>query len=281
MNHADTLQTFLFQDTHVRGQIAHLDKTFQTILKQHAYPPMIQYLLGEMLISCLLLTGNIKFEGEISLQFQGDERFPLLIAQCDHQFNLRAYAKFSEHLEAEDYAQAFLKGQLVVTMNQYQKTSHYQSQISIISTSMAENLMHYFAQSEQLTTQIWLAANEYQTAGMMLQLMPEQNSQQREYFWEYAVKLGETLREEELLQLDNETLLQRLYHETEVILFDSRAARFQCKCSEEKMKQVIKILGEDDAQKLLSEQGKIDICCDFCNQHFSFDAIDTTMLFRS
>jgi molecular chaperone Hsp33 len=280
MKETDSLQRFMFEHASIRGEIAHLKDTYQTILNQRPYPPMVRNLLGEALISCLLLAGSIKFEGDISLQFQGDKRLPLLLVQCDNLLHLRAFALYQEDLEIADYAEAFLKGQMVLTINQHNKTQAYQSMVPLQSTSMSENLMYYFAQSEQVASRLWLAVNDDMAAGMLLQLMPDQDTVQREQFWEYAVQLGQTVSEEELLNLNNETLLHRLYHETELRIFESRRVSFKCRCSEEKMKEVLKILGEEEAQKLLQEKGKVEISCDFCSKHYSYDPIDITMLFR-
>lgn len=280
MKETDSLQRFIFEKANIRGEIAHVKETYQMIMSQRPYPPMVRNLLGEALISCLLLVGSIKFEGELSLQFQGDKRLPLVLVQCDHQLNMRAFAGYQEGLEVIDYAEAFLKGQMVLTINQYKQTQSYQSIVPIQSTSMSENLTHYFAQSEQVATQVWLAVDEDRAAGMLLQLMPGEDTQQREQFWEYAVVLGQTVNEKELLTLDNQTLLHRLYHETELRLFDSRAINFRCRCSEEKMKEVLRILGAEDAKRLLQEREKIEINCDFCNKHYSYDAIDIAMLFH-
>lgn len=280
MKEKDSLQRFMFEHASIRGEIAHVQDTYQTIMAQRPYPGMVKNLLGEALVSCLLLAGSIKFEGDLSLQFQGDKRLPLLIVQCDHQLNIRAFAKYEDDLQIVDYADAFLKGQMVLTIAQYNQTQVYQSVVPLQSTSMSENLMAYFAQSEQIATRVWLAVNDEMAAGMLLQLMPGQDTAQREQFWEYAVQLGQTVSEDELLNLDNQTLLYRLYNETEVRLFDTRSTRFQCRCSEEKMKQVLTVIGEEDAQQLLQEQGQIEVSCDFCNQQYTFDPIDVTMMFR-
>lgn len=282
MNDINALQSFIFQHSQVCGQIVRLEHTVQTILNQHPYPPMLRNLLGEALASCLLLIGGLKFEGDMTLQFQGDKRLSLIVVQCDHQLNLRAYAKYENNVTTEEYAHAFLAGKMVLTINPYHHTEAYQSVVPIYSTAMNENLTHYFSQSEQLATRIWLATDESRVAGMMLQLMPgtEHDIQERENFWEYATHIGQTLTDTELLNLDNETLLHRLYHETELMLFDSRATRFRCRCSREKMQQVITVLGEQDAKKLVDEKGAVDVNCDFCNNKYTFDPIDVTLLFR-
>ena len=280
MKEADTLQRFIFEHANIRGEIVHIEKTYQTIMQQRNYPAMVKNLLGEAIVSCLLLASSIKFEGSLNLQFQGDERLPLLLVQCDHELNIRAFAKYSEDLEVIDYATAFLQGELVLTINQLNQPQAYESRVPIQATSMGENLMTYFAQSEQIPTRVWLAVNDDMAAGMLLQLMPGQDSMQKEQFWEYAVQLGQTVSEQELLNLDNQTLLYRLYNETDIRIFDSRPTRFKCRCNLEKMKQVINILGEEEAQALVKEKGEIAITCDFCNQRYQFDPIDVTMIFR-
>ncbi len=275
----DTLQRFMFEHASIRGEIAHLDETYKTILNQRPYPPMVKKLLGEALVSCLLMTGSIKFEGEITLQFRGDKRLPLLIVQCDHLLQLRGFAKYQQEGENIDYNAAFLDGSMGITINQYNQTQVYQSVVPIGSLSMADNLMQYFAQSEQVASRVWLAVNDHMAAGMLLQLMPEQNTQQREEFWEYAVQIGQTISEHELLTLDNPTILHRLYHETELRLYSARPARFQCRCSEDKMKQALTVLGEADVNALLQEKGNVEVICDFCSQRYVFDSIDVTLLF--
>jgi molecular chaperone Hsp33 len=280
MKEIDSLQRFMFEHASIRGEIAHLDDVYKTIMHQHAYPPMVKRLLGEALVSCLLLAGSIKFEGEVSLQFHGDKRLPLLLVQCDHQLQIRAFAKYQDDGEDVDYASAFLEGKMVLIINQYNKTQAYQSIVPLRSTCMSDNLTHYFAQSEQVATQVWLAVNDDKAAGMLLQLMPGQDTSQREQFWEYAVQLGQTITEDELLTLDNPTILHRLYHETELRLYGARKVSFQCRCNPEKMKEVLTILGEKDVQELLEEKGHVEVNCDFCNQQYTFDAIDVTLLFR-
>lgn len=277
----DTLQRFMFEHAEIRGEIIHLEQSYQTIMGQQDYPPMVKHLLGEALMSCALLTGSLQFEGEVSLQFHGNQDLPLLLVQCDHLLNLRGFAKFEPNQKDEAYAKAFLNGKMSLLINPYQKTQAYQSIVPLSSTSMAENLMNYFAQSEQISTRIWLAVTDEKTAGMLLQLLPTQNQEERENFWEYATQIGETLTEEELLNLDNETILHRLYHETEVRLFPERSLRFKCRCTVEKMKQVLTVLGEQDIQALVQEKGSVDIQCEFCNRQYSFDPIDITFLFKT
>jgi molecular chaperone Hsp33 len=281
MQELDTLQRFMFEHASIRGEIIHLDDTLQTILAQHPYPLAVKKILAEAILSCILLTGSIQFEGEVNLQFQGDERLPLLLVQCNHLLQVRAFAKYEPNQTDLDYTQAFLSGQMALILNQYNQAQTYQSVVPIRSSAMAENLMYYFAQSEQITSRVWLVTNGKQAAGMLLQLMPGQDTLQREQFWEYAVHLGETITDDELLSLNNRTILHRLYHETELRLFTARNISFLCRCTMHKMQHVLSILGKEEIESLLKETGQISVNCDFCNQNYVFDPIDIMLLFRN
>lgn len=281
MSTSDSLQRFIFEHAEIRGEIARLDEVYQTITNQRSYPPAVKKLLGEALVSCLMLVGSIKFEGELSLQFQGNEALPMIIIQCDHLLNLRGFARFKEGLNDEDYQKAFLNGQMNFLINQSHQTEIYQSIIPITSSSMSENLMNFFSQSEQIATQITIAINEQYVVGMLLQLLPGQNTEQREQFWEYATLIGRTITDQELFNLDNTEILRRLYHETEIRLLLEKEPHFQCRCNIDKMKSLLKMFGEQEVRTLLDETGQIDITCDFCNQHYFFDSIDVELLFRN
>ena len=280
MEACDSLQRFIFEHAEIRGEIARLEETYQTIIEQREYPPQVKKILGEALVSCLLLVGSIKFEGELSLQFQGGDALSFLIVQCDHQLNLRGFAKFTPDLYDNDYEQAFLHGQMSFTINQSHQTEVLQSIVPITSCSMSQNLMNFFAQSEQIATQIMIAIDNKHVVGMLLQLLPGQDTEQREEFWSYATKIGQTITDGELLNLPNKEILYRLYHETEIRLLIEKDAQFKCRCHPEKMGQVLKLLGKDDVYQLLQEYPQIEVVCDFCNQKYYFDSIDVALLFR-
>jgi molecular chaperone Hsp33 len=280
MEACDGLQRFIFEHAEIRGEIARLEEVYQTITEQRSYPPAVKTILGEALVSCLLLVGSIKFEGELSLQFQGDDSLPMMIVQCDHQLHLRGFAKFKPDLDTLAYQQAFLNGQMTLMIHQSHQTEVFQSIIPITSTEMSQNLMNFFSQSEQVATQIMITSDSKRVCGMLLQLLPGQDTQQREEFWEYATKIGQTLTPQELLNLKNTEILHRLYHETELRLLLEKNVKFKCRCSTEKMEGVLKMLGQDDIEDLLKEYEKVEVICDFCNQKYYFDSIDVAMMFR-
>jgi molecular chaperone Hsp33 len=280
MQELDNTQRFIFEHADIRGEIIHLNRTYQRIMAQTKYPPKVAKLVAEACLAAVMTAASIKFEGQISIQFNGNNAFPLLLAKCTHDFKLRAMAKFNPEVADDEYLNAFLNGHLTITIEQDRKNKNYQSIVPIISESLSESLEHYFAQSEQVSTKIFFAVGKSEACGMLLQLMPGDNDQNREEFWQYAVKIGETITQQELAELDNETILYRLYHETELRLFTAKPISFECTCSKEKMQALIRSLGKEEAQAIIQERGSIDISCEFCHSHYSFDEIDVTLIFK-
>lgn len=275
----DSVQRFIFENQPIRGEVVHLDSTYNTIIAQRDYPPVVRQWLGEALVAAVLLSSSIKYEGTLSMQFQGSEALSMLLVQVDNHLNIRATAKYKEGKNDARYQQAFLNGQMVMTVQAEQQSQTYQSIIPLHSCSLSENIAHYFAQSEQIATRIWLACGSDKAAGMLLQLLPGENSLEKEHFWEYALAMGASVSDAELLELDNATLLHRLYHESTVRIFEPRAAQFKCRCDTERMNAVLRALGKEDVNALLAEKKILEIRCEFCNQLYRFDSIDAAMLF--
>ncbi|WP_445938684.1 Hsp33 family molecular chaperone HslO, partial [Pseudomonas sp.] len=119
--------------------------------------------------------------------------------------------------------------------------------------------------------------------GLLLQQLPAdrlKESDEREASWQHAMALADTLKAEELLGLDNETLLHRLYHQEALRLFDPRDLQFRCSCSRERSSRALISLGQADAEALVQEHGgSVEIDCQFCSERYLFDAADVLQLF--
>lgn len=282
----DTVQKFLLETVGVHGEMIHLTQSYQTIIEQRPYPPLIRQLLGEALVACTLLAAQLKFAGSYSLQFNGDERLSLLLVQGDDTLGLRGLAKYQEACTDEQYAEAFLKGQMILTLRSEQyPTQNYQSTLAIDSLSIARNLMYYFEQSEQRHCFLSIATNATQASGFFIQQLPAPTdlhaAEQHHTDWDYASHIAKTLTDSELLTLDNETLLHRLYHETTVRVFEKIPTAFRCRCTPERLTQALKVLGHEECLALLSTHKTIEACCEFCNQKYHFDATDISKVFSN
>lgn len=273
----DALHRFLFENAAIRGERVHLDAAWGTVLERHNYPPILVQLMGELTAAAVLLAATLKLRGSLILQIQGKGAIELLVVECTGDLELRATAKWEGELHG-DLTEMVGDGRFVITLDPKNGAKAYQGIVALEGGSVADILQHYMSRSEQLETRLWLAADEQGAAGMLLQKLPEQESPDPDA-WDRVTKLGETLTRDELLQLPTMELLHRLYHEEDVRLFEAQPVSFRCGCSREKVAAMLRMLGQEEVDSIVEEQGRVEIHCEFCNQRYEFDPVDAAMLF--
>ncbi len=280
----DFTQRFLFDDTDIRGELVGLEASYQHVLAKHAYPQPVAQLLGELLAAASLLVGTLKFEGLLILQARSEGAVPLLMVECSSEGDVRGIARYhAEQINADaGLAELMPEGVLAMTIDPTQG-QRYQGIVALDGVDLAECFTNYFVTSEQLSTRFWLSADGQRARGLLLQQLPAdrlKDAEEREASWQHVATLADTLQTEELLGLDNETLLYRLYHEEPLRLFEPRGLQFRCSCSRERSANALVSLGQADAELLIEENaGSIVIDCQFCNERYAFDAADVGQLF--
>jgi molecular chaperone Hsp33 len=272
----DQLSRFLFQDLGVRGEIVSLDSSFQTALELHNYPSTVAEQLGQALTASLLLSATLKFNGSLIIQIRGNGPISMLVAQADDNQAVRGLAHWDGDVPNADLATLFGDGVLVMTIKPTNGKA-YQGVVSLEGDCLADALQTYFAQSEQLKTRLWFAVNGERAVGLMLQELPEHEGKQAD--WARVEMLANTITDDELLNLNSEDIIHRLFHEEAVRLFEPQTVEFKCDCSKEKVENSLLSLGLKELRSLLEEKGIIEADCDFCNKHYQFDSVDIEQLF--
>lgn len=292
----DILQKFVFEDVFVRGELVDLSETWRQVQARREYPHAVKTVLGEMLSAAALLSANLKFNGAIVMQIHGDGPVRLLVVECDSELNLRATAKFAEDAEIptdttlQQLVNARGHGRFVITLDPKDKLpgqQAYQGIVPLDGDSVATVIENYMLRSEQLDTRLWLAADDKVSRGLLLQKLPHDGglapsgSNADLETWDRTVMLASTLKQEELLTTDIETLMRRLFWEESIRIFDPRHPQFQCNCTREKVGNMLKMLGREEIDSALAELGRLAIDCDFCGQHYEFDPVDCAQLFAT
>lgn len=295
---SDKLQKVLFQQADARGEFVELDDAWQAMLAHHSYPAPVVKLLGEMAAAAILLSGNIKFEGATVMQIHGDGPIRLLVVECDNNMRIRATAKLNDDMKIEDSTNladlinAHGKGRFIITLDPHEKIPGqrpYQGIVSLQGNSIPEIIENYMQHSEQLDTHVWLAADSLRVCGVLLQRMPAQRDERgvdiikegAEDAWHNIVALSSTLKQDEMLSTDIDTLRHRLFWEEDLLVFDPLHPTFHCGCSREKVGNMLKMLGEVEVSSALQAQGTLTINCDYCGKSYTFDQIDCAALFKT
>jgi molecular chaperone Hsp33 len=277
----DTLSRFLLERSGIRGVVVHLDQTWAEISGRSHYPLQVAARLGETCAAAALFTGHAKIDGRLSVQLRGTGCLRTLFAECTAAGTLRGIAHFEEPVPTLLTPRAFGPGSLMAitiesTPPGAQDMTRYQGLVSLEADSLAEAFESYFVQSEQLPTRLLLASLEGRAAGLMLQKLP--GAEGDSDGWDRCNALFETLGGQELAEQPVETLLHRLFHEEGVKLLDRRALSFACSCSRERVSDMLRSLGPDEARGALAD-GVAEIHCDFCGQGYRFDAEQIEALF--
>jgi len=283
-SHTDSLQRFLFEQDAIRGEVIHLDHSWQDVLSRHNYHPLVRELLGETLTAGVLLSATLKVEGRLTIQIQGDGPVSLLVAEITISKDgrsLRGMASSNqEQLQPGNLLSLFGQGQIVITIQPDNGKDRFQGIVALEGDSIAEALQAYFIQSEQLDTRLWLHVGENNTAGLLLQRMPSSGELEAED-WNRIIHLASTVRREELLELAGEEVIHRLFHEEDVRIFEAESIRFFCNCSRDRVAGMLRGFGRSELEGILHEQGNIRVNCEYCLHAYEFDSVDVEQILVS
>ncbi|MBU1358482.1 MAG: Hsp33 family molecular chaperone HslO [Gammaproteobacteria bacterium] len=317
------LHKFLFDGLPVRGMIVRLTDAWQEVLARRAsntttgaYPTPVAELLGEMTAAAALMQSNIKFNGALILQIFGDGPVKVAVAEVQPDLSLRATAKVVGELPADAHLTEMVntgnKGRCAITLDPKDKQPGQQAYQGVVPLfgddgekldRISDVLQHYMLQSEQLDTTLVLAADDKVAAGLLIQRLPvkgegnlqgialdERNAADEDEIgrnedYNRISILASSLTRDELLTLDVETILRRLFWEEKLLRFEpmagARGPRFACTCSRERVSRMIRGLGQEEAESILAERKDIEVGCDFCGRQYRFDAVDAAQIFTS
>lgn len=301
------LHKFIFDGAPVRGMLVRLTGSWHEALKRResagAFPAPVRSLLGQMAAAGALMQSNIKFNGALVLQVFGDGPVKLAVAEVQPDLSFRTTAKVVGDVAPTAQLEAMLnvhgKGRCAITLDPKDKRPGQQPYQGIVPLhgdhreplqELSAVLEHYMLQSEQLDTRLVLAADDNVAAGLLIQRLPvegegnlagrrnEDDIGLSEDFNRIA-HLAATLTQEELLGLDVETILHRLFWEEKLVRFEPLTPRFACSCSRERVGNMLKSLGREEIDSIVAERGDVEIGCEFCGQQYRFDPVDVGELF--
>jgi len=276
----DILYRFLLERAQLRGVLVRLTSSWQQVRSRADYPPVVADLLAKALTASALFTGNIKFEGSLSIQLKPAGALTLLFAECGHDGRVRGLARWQADLPQDFRLGASDSPLLAITIENAASGQRYQGIVPVDDDDLAVLFAGYFERSEQLPTRVLLACDGERCAGLMVQQLPATGAGADPDAWNRIGHLLATATSDELLNLDAERLLLRLFHEETVRVLATQPLQFGCRCSRERVAGVLRTLGREEALAGLQDDGRAEVTCEFCNTRYHFDAIDIERIFR-
>lgn len=272
----DQLHRYLFENVAVRGELVTVSETLEQVLTNHSYPQPVKNVLAELLVATSLLTATLKFAGDITVQLQGDGPMSLAVINGNNNQQLRGVARVQGDIpENADLKTLVGNGYLVITIAP-EEGERYQGVVGLEGDTLAACLEDYFLRSEQLPTRLIIRTGEHDgkmaAGGILLQVMPAQNAQTTDF--EHLATLTDTIKAEELFGLPANDVLWRLYHEEEVTVYEPQTVEFKCTCSRERCADALRTLPDEEVDRILADDGEIDMNCDYCGSHYVFNSMD-------
>jgi molecular chaperone Hsp33 len=293
----DFVLPFQIESSGARGRLVRMGPAISTVLGKHDYPEPVSNLLGEAMTLTAMLGASLKFDGKFILQTSSEGPVSFLVAHYYAPGNIRGYASYDESAvdavagSASEQARLLSQGHLAMTIDQGPEMERYQGVVPLEGSNLAEAADLYFRQSEQLPTFIKIAiARHYEggkedqpgswswrAGGLMVQKLTSEgglarsNGHDAEDAWVRARLLAATVEDHELLDpmLEPERLLYRLFHEERVRAFDATALSAFCRCSRERVEQMLDNFSAEDIADM-AEDGLVKVTCEFCNSEYEF-----------
>ena len=277
MKQQDCLKRFLFEEHGVRGEWVRLQDSLQQAKQHQALASdAVDSQLGQALAAVVLLSATIKFQGAMILQIQGSGELKALVAHANNHRQIRGLVRSEANVSAVNLKDMIGEGGRLVLTVESENAEPYQGIVGVEENSLAEVIVNYFNQSEQLATCLWLFADHKHAAGLFLQELPSENKDKED--WRRIEMLASTVTAAELLNLDCEELLHRLFNEEKVRVYPAEAVEFKCGCSRQKIGGTLSALGRSELQAILAERDDIEVDCQFCGAQYRFDKVDVETL---
>lgn len=283
------LDIFLLPDAGVRGAHVRLDTAWREIIARNDDPTTVRDLLGQAVAATVLLTAHTKVDGRLSVQLRGHGALRSLFAECTAASTVRGLVRLDEDAspeaasaEALDLRQLGSDAVMAITIENPTPSGEpvrYQGLVPLESPTLAGAFEDYFRQSEQLPTRLLLAADGERATGLLLQKLPASDAD--DDGWNRIEQLFSTLGTDELQSVDAATLLHRLFHQENLQELGERDLHFGCSCSRERVAEVLRSLGREEALAAVDagSNGQAEIRCEFCGEHYLFDAGQIEALF--
>lgn len=278
MSARNSVVAFVFDALPVRGALVQLESTWSRMQQEHSYPRSVANVLGHAAAATTLIAQSLKFDGSITLQINSDGPLRMLVMQCTDNLDVRGMASTSGVSDDLDFAALVTNARCAVTIDAGAMERPYQGIVAVHAGSLAMSLENYFAQSVQVPSHLALCSDASLCGGILLQQMPGEKSL-GEDDWRRLGLLGGTLRTEDLLDGATPMLLQKLFAEDDVRAFPGRRAQFRCRCSQARVEDVLRLLGEAETRAALLKSGRVDVTCEYCGQMRRFDRLDVGRVF--
>ncbi len=278
MSVKDVVVPFVFESLPVRGALVQLENAWRRMQQGHQYAEPVIEILGHAAASTALIAQSLKFEGSVTLQISSRGPLGMLVMQATDNLDIRGMATSQDIGGDAGFAELVKEAHCAVTVDAGAMERPYQGIVEISPESLAASLEIYFARSVQVPSHMNLQSTLSHCGGVLLQQMPGERPASEDD-WRRLGYLIATLRADELADGASPELLHKIFAEDDVRMFAGRDVRFHCRCTQSRVEEVLRFLGETETRAALEEKGSVDVTCEYCGKVRRFDPVDVSRVF--
>lgn len=286
----DKLVTALSKNREVRIYFADTTQAVEKARKIHDLSPMSGMIMGRLLTVTVMMGMMSKIDEEtVTVQIRGNGPMKKAIAVADTHGNVKVATDYPhlpnvyDDMKQLDIASAVGGGTLYVT-HDYGRGEPFTGQVKMVSGRIADDMTHYFAQSEQIATAVELGvrfssqeAKVRSAGGIIIQLLPGASKETISYL---EKQLTHKEGVSEMVQ-DTEDIAQAaalIMGDLGIDELESYAIRYYCGCKRSKMLDALYSLGADELRKMVVEDGGAQTICRYCGKVMEFNKFELNAL---
>lgn len=281
-----SMSDYIIRATAAGGQIRAFVATTKEIVEKarqlHNTSPVATAALGRLLTAGAMMGVMMKGDKDIlTLQIRGTGPIKGIVVTADSNANVKGYV-FEPNVIIPankngklDVGEALGAGMLSVTRDLGMKEP-YSSQTNLVTGEIAEDLTHYFANSEQVPSAVALGVllskenTVEQAGGFIIQLMPFAEDKIAEALESRIMKISSITNLQEQ-GMKPEDILKEVLGELEIDSMETIPTGFLCNCDRERVSKALIAVGTKEINEMISEGKDVELKCHFCNTDYIFN----------
>ena len=256
----------------------------------HKTLPLATAALGRTLTAASMMGSELKdANGSVTLQIRGNGPLGAITAVSDSRGYVRGYLQnpaANLPLRADghlDVGGGVGREGILTVIKDIGEGEPFSGKIELYSGEIAEDIAAYYLLSEQIPTACALGVlvDRDQTVrcagGYLLQLLPGAPEGLIDLL-EYRVADVGSVTACLDKGMDMRQVAQELLYGMDLRLMEEQPVGYECKCSRSKVASALVSLGRDELDRLIREEEKIDVTCQFCDKIYTFTRKDLETL---
>ncbi len=249
----------------------------------HGLNPVASAACGRLITGAKLMAQSLKSEGaRISVGIEGDGSIGRLMAFADKDGILKIKVENPEpemQITADgklDVGHAVGKNGYVSVTRDSDSDKPYTGKSRLISGEIAEDLAHYYLESEQQPSAIALGVfvnpdgSIGGAGGLMLHVLPDASEEDLSKI-EHAMTSMKPISSYLLETQNLEKIIETIFQGIEYRILESGEYEYDCDCSKSRAERALASIGEDERKEMIEEDGSITLHCDYCGNDYVFN----------